>query len=442
MSVKNYQILQRDKNNKAIAVFDGKLPEEIPEGHKIYGRVIGEDDYMVIVHWTEAEISGDDWTLKLEVPAGGLYRFEAVAANSSMPSWYPIEAPRIQVIKHFGVGDIYIMAGQSNMSGYGRDFAIDKPTLGVHLYANSGVWDIATHPLNDGLNTIYPENFEASNGTCPGLSFARVLKERLNVPIGLVAAALGGSPLKSWDIEEDGYLYKAMMRRVNDIGTSVRGIIWYQGCSDALSDVSNTYYQRFARFAEQCRKDLGDIDILTIQLNHWAGASIEEHDIGWAEVKDAQRRLARDLEYVHIIPAVGLTMSDGIHNNSEANVVLGSRLALMALKEVYGLPGISAPDVLEVKQIKDDCVILVTDPQFCMADLDCCAKDMHIEDAKGLVEGEKLTHVEGGMKLELPRAITLPAKFHAYWKVNHTKWVAKDRNGMPLLSCYNVEVIK
>ena len=76
------------------------------------------------------------------------------------------------------------MAGQSNMSGYGRDFAIDKPTLGVHLYANSGIWDIATHPLNDGLNTIYPENYEASNGTCPGLSFARVRYSRIFATTG------------------------------------------------------------------------------------------------------------------------------------------------------------------------------------------------------------------------------------------------------------------
>lgn len=440
MSVKNYQILQRNEKNFAEAVFTGKVPENMEDGHKIYGRVIGEDDFLVVVQWKEAEVCGEEWTLKLNVPTGGLYRFEAVAANSKMPVWYSIEAPRIKVVKHFGVGDVYIMAGQSNMSGYGRDFAIDPPTLGVHLYANSGVWDIATHPLNDGTDTIYPENYEGANGTCPGLSFGRVLKERLNVPIGLVAAALGGSPLKAWDIAEDGYLYKAMMRRVSDIGTSVKGIIWYQGCTDAVTGVYDSYYDRFVRFAEQCRKDLGDIEILTVQLNHWASGKTVEGDREWAVVKDAQRRLARDFEYIHIVPTTGLAMSDGIHNNSESNVIIGTRLAMVALKEIYGLPGLSAPDVLSVKKIGEASVILNIDPSFCMVDMDCRADGMHIEDKDGLVEGEKLIHTESGMAVEFQRPITLPAKFHAYWKNDSTNWVAKDRTGMPLLSCYNVDV--
>ena len=441
MAVKNFQILQRNENNVAKAVFSGKIPANTDPNKKIYGRVLGENDNLVVIQWTEAEISGEEWTLKLDVPTGGLYRFEAAAADPSMPVWYAIEAPKFGIVKHFGVGDVYIMAGQSNMSGYGRDFAIDPPTLGVHLYANSGNWDIATHPLNDGTDTIYPLNYEDSCATCPGLSFGRVLKERLNVPIGLIAAALGGSPLSRWDIAENGDLYKAMIQRVEDIGTGVKGIIWYQGCSDA--DRADSYYDRFARFAAQCRKDLGNIDIITVQLNHWAGGmDVKEQDRLWAKVKDAQRRIAQDLDYVHVIPTTGLPLSDGIHNNSESNVIIGTRLAMVTLKEVYGLPGLSAPDVLEVKQIEDDVVILKIDPSFCMVDMDCRAEGMHIEDANGLVEGEKLTHIEGGMRLEMPRAITLPAKFHAYWQNNSSNWLAKDRNGMPLLSCYDVEITK
>ncbi|MBQ2880817.1 MAG: hypothetical protein IJE40_00975, partial [Clostridia bacterium] len=106
MSVKNYQILQRNEKNYAEAVFTGKVPESMEEGHKIYGRVIGENDFIVVVQWKEADICGEEWTLKLNVPAGGLYRFEAVAANPDMPVWNSIEAPRINAVKHFGVGDI------------------------------------------------------------------------------------------------------------------------------------------------------------------------------------------------------------------------------------------------------------------------------------------------------------------------------------------------
>lgn len=439
MAVKHYQILQRNENDFAVAEFCGKIPENTDNEHRIYGRVVTEDDNLVVVQWTEAEMNGDEWVLKLNVPSGGLYRFEAVSILPNRPVWDGIHAPRITIIKHFGVGDLYILAGQSNMSGYGRDFAIDPPTLGVHLYANNGKWDVASHPLNDSTDTIYPENKEDSSATSPALSFARTLKQKLNIPIGLVQASLGGSPLQRWDINEDGDLYRSMLKRVHDIGTSVKGILWYQGCADVGR--ADTYYNRFKNFAEQCRKDLGDIQILTAQLNYWGGGA-ESEDINWGKLRDAQRRLARDIDYVHIISTIGLTMADGIHNDSSANVVIGSRLAMVALKHIYGRPGLSAPDVNAARYVDDTHVKLEIDEQHCMADFDLKGDGMHVEDASGLIKATIMVHVEGGLQFETERPYSLPAKFHAYWQCDSTKWVAKDKMGMPMLACYDVDIEK
>ena len=101
----------------------------------------------------------------------------------------------------------------------------------MHLYGNNGCWSVAAHPLNDSVDTIYPENAEHASNTSPALSFARMLRRRLGVPVGLVQASLGGSPLSRWHPEETGDLYRAMLRRLDAVG-QVGGVLWYQGCTD------------------------------------------------------------------------------------------------------------------------------------------------------------------------------------------------------------------
>ncbi|MBQ6809470.1 MAG: hypothetical protein IJP09_02030 [Clostridia bacterium] len=441
MAVKNYQILQRDGNNVAVGEFCGIIPDYIEEGKLIYARVLSENENLVVVPWTPCEINGKEWSVKLTIPTGGLYFFEAIPANSENFLFECNRLNRIASVKHFGVGDLYILAGQSNMAGMGKDAAIDPPTLGVHLYANSGNWDIATHPLNDSLGTIYPENAENCTGTSPALSFARILKERLNVPIGLIQSALGGSPLERWHRGEKGDLYNALLKRLKDIGTpAVKGMLWYQGCNDTANP--ERYYERFMEFISYCREDIGDIYFLTVQLNAWANMENAGDDRHWALIREAQRQVARNDDKIFIVSSLDLPMCDGIHNSSGANVILGTRLAHTALKCIYGLPGQEAPDLLAAKYIDETHIKLCFDRQFDMQYFDERADFMNIEDESGLINGAKLIYDVDGFVFESEKPFTLPAKFHAYWQRYCGKWIAKDFSGMPMLACYNVEIEK
>lgn len=210
--MKDYQIVQRDENDMAKVHFEGTLPTDAPKDVKVFARVVGEEDSLIIVQYQSCKITDRYWEIDMVLPAGGLYCFEA--KMTIFEGEDPISARTIKRICHFGVGDVYLLTGQSNMSGSGRGVSYDPPTLGVHLYANSGKWNIATHPLNDSTDSIYPENYEPSSGNSPGLSFGRTLKEKLNIPIGLVQASLGGSSLSMWHPEEEGSLYRGMMRRM------------------------------------------------------------------------------------------------------------------------------------------------------------------------------------------------------------------------------------
>ena len=137
---------------------------------------------------------------------------------------------------HLCVGDLFVIAGQSNAVGYGKNPVFDPPELGIHMCRSSGRWDLASHPLGDATGTTHPENADRYNtGHSPFLAFAKLLKRRLGYPIGLLPVASGESSIRKWDPGQYGILQKCMLRVIRQNGGRVKGILWSQGCSDTDS---------------------------------------------------------------------------------------------------------------------------------------------------------------------------------------------------------------
>ena len=103
-------------------------------------RVMREDDNTCVIPWTKMEYDtlsdfSGVFSHTLLIPAGGLYRIEtSLETKSTVPelTWLY----RGDCVLHLGVGDLFIIAGQSNSSGYSRDYAFDPPDLLVHLFRN------------------------------------------------------------------------------------------------------------------------------------------------------------------------------------------------------------------------------------------------------------------------------------------------------------------
>ncbi len=269
------------------------------------------------------------------VPAGGLYRLEIGMAADARFLPFGI----LHVVHALGVGDLWVLAGQSNSAGIGSGLAYDPPELGVHLLANRERWQLAMHPLNDPTESFHP-NVEGRALHSPNLAFAKALRRELGYPIGLIQTALGASPLSRWNPAEEGSLYRNMMHCIALAGGRVRGILWYQGCSDTQPEQSASYGERFAHFVRSVRRDLGDpgLPFITTQLNRvWEDKS-PEVALGWSRIREVQRRLAGELERVAVVPTVGLPLCDGIHNSAAGNLELGARYAAAALGMVHGRP--------------------------------------------------------------------------------------------------------
>jgi len=441
----DYRIYQRNSEGYAEVLLAGKVPETAAETDVVRTRVCREEDNLMVIPWTECERTGDQWRITLKVPQGGLYRMEtSVGPKGNAPEW----CERVQNVAHVGVGELFMLTGQSNMAGYGRDMAYDPPQLGVHLYGNNGKWSVATHPLNDSIDTIYPENREMTSGTSPALAFARRVWQTLHVPVGLVQASLGGSPLSRWDLADNGDLSGAMLRRLDATGP-VSAILWYQGCSDTdRMESATSYFERFERTVKLWREKMGDIPVVTVQLARWTNenptsqVARPEADVEWGIVREAQRQAARRIPGVYVTPASDLANTDGIHNSSGSNVILGERMAMIYLHGEWGLPGMFAPDVEEVVRIDDTHLFVRMSEGSDVVTMDNSAKGMDAEDEKGLIPCLKAAATDGGLMIELSRPCAKQVKLHMLWRTITPTFPPRGRHGLPMLSCYGVEAVE
>jgi sialate O-acetylesterase len=340
----DWQILQRGSDGcAAIRLRLAGDPGPHGPGASVQARLVEEATGAALashLDWTPARADGSIWTLDLErVPAGGLYRLETRLARPGASG--DRRALRGDCRHHLGVGDLWLIAGQSNASGTGKGVAEDAPELGLHLFGNDERWRLATHPLEDATASRHPVTVTGIfHGHSPWLAFARRLRTRTGIPVGLIPTALGGSPLKRW-INDDGSaadLTANLLSMARLAGSGrVAGIVWHQGESDANADAAKTYAVRFSAWTALVRRELGDpgLPIITGQLNAHVGGN-PAGAANWDAIREHQRALAHTIPRIACLPTVDEPLSDEVHNSAAANLAIGLRYADAALALVHG----------------------------------------------------------------------------------------------------------
>ena len=296
----DFQIYQQGDDGRADIKISGTFEKQQGgSDNHVLVRIVSQQDHAPLPdvgRWQRVDSCGDDgrWSHTLRsVPAGGLYMIQTRLGWKNADGTLGFRL--CHIVRHIGVGDLWIIAGQSNASGTGRGIATDPPELGVHILQNNETWQLAAHPLDDPTDTDHP-NRGGYPGTSPYLTFARLMKESLGYPIGLVQTAKGGSSLRMWHVEEDpaAPLWHNLMFCAKLAGGRFRGILWYQGCSDAANGedpICRNYAARFKRWLELVRAELGQLPVLLTQLNvHSDVNETCRKDLGWALIREAQRQ--------------------------------------------------------------------------------------------------------------------------------------------------------
>jgi hypothetical protein len=264
--------------------------------------------------------------------------------------------------------------------------------------------------LHDSTDTRFPASRETyNNGHSPFLRFAADLQRELGHPIGLIPGALGGSPLEAWHPER-GPLFRNLLEMARRAGGQVKGMVWYQGETDAAPGTAFDYLERFLASAAGWRKALNrpDLPILTVQLARYRSERPGEEDEEWSQVREAQRQAARRDGRIAVVPALDLPLDDTIHLGSDGNAVLGARLAQCALGFVHGRDREwKAPDLGEAAADGSQALRLrFTNVASRLDTLDPGARPFRVVDAQGPVPIEKVIYFHrDSARLMLARAL-------------------------------------
>jgi hypothetical protein len=337
----NGQVLQRLGSRGATTILCGTSTEDGPV------RATLSQANAALKGWKRRPVGkvvrGKFSVMLSSIPVGGPYRLR-------------LEAGRQQAdIKSFFVGDVWIMAGQSNMEGVGRMTGAAKPHPLIRAFSMRRDWRLAQDPLH--LLAESPDACHAGaqcsakageesrrnavKGVGVGLFFAREMLERSGgVPQGLICTAHGGTSMQQWSPDRKHLggqsLYASMLTSVRASGQPVAGLLWYQGESDANPADAALYTRRMKKLVATSRRDLRQprLPWMTVQLGR--RFTDPASPVAWNSIQEQQRLLPEKIKYFETVPAIDLPMDDQIHVGAAGFPRLALRMASVADRLVYG----------------------------------------------------------------------------------------------------------
>jgi hypothetical protein len=298
----DYQVLQRNARNRASVAVSGRWDDGSHAGCQVEARLVadapGDGTGWHSLKWDRNDPSRFAGTLQGR--AGGWYRVEIRVRRGT-------EVRATAQVPHLGIGEVFVVAGQSNAANHGEER--QRPRTGlVSTFVGPG-WRLAGDPqpgaTGDGGSFLPP--------------FGDAIAERFHVPVGLVATAVGATSVREWlpqgdrfpnpptltgnvtalpsgEWESRGQLFTKLVARMQPLGPhGFRALLWHQGESDAHQrdasrTLSGTLYARYmTRLIEASRSATG-------WSAPWFVAQVSYHtpdDTGSEDLRQGQASLWR-----------------------------------------------------------------------------------------------------------------------------------------------------
>lgn len=232
--------------------------------------------------------------------------------------------------------DVYLLAGQSNMSGRGELAELTplerEADPRITLYGNDEKVRPALDPLDDPTGQVDAVSTDVQAAVGPGLFFARATLAARRKPILLVPCAKGGSFIDQW--KGGGgreTLYGSCIARARAAGGRIRGILWYQGESDGgRADSAKVWRAAFEDLVARFRQDLDAprLPIAIVQLADPPSPAVMAPRTfpSWAAIQAEQAGPLPTC--VAMVTAQSLPLkADTLHLTTASQRVLGARLA-------------------------------------------------------------------------------------------------------------------
>jgi len=285
----DYQVVQRTTRQEGVVPVRGRAPVDTETVEVQLGGP-----------WLPAEFSKMDGAFRAEVKvsAGGWYvcRVRTTAKGKTLAE---AEVP------HVGVGEVFVVAGQSNSANHGEEKLRTETGL-VAAFDGRG-WQLARDPQ--------PGASGRGGSFLP--PFGDAMAERFKVPVGLVACGIGATSVREWlpqgstfpnpptlvgrvrqlpsgEWESKGDAFSMFTARMKQLGPrGFRAVLWHQGESDAnQKDPTRTlpgdlYRKYLEQLIRESRREIG-------WESPWFVAQVSYHvpgDEASPDIRAAQRSL-------------------------------------------------------------------------------------------------------------------------------------------------------
>ena len=362
-------------------IFSDSMVLQRGRTNRVWGRAdAGENVAVTIGEQSHETVADDDghWHVMLSPMSVGDPLILTVKGNNEVT---------------FGdvlVGEVWICSGQSNMqwrvnrssdedleraaANFPRIRMINFPQVG----AQEPIW---TH---EGHAWIVCSPETVGPFSAVGYFFGRQIHQTIDVPVGLINNAWGGSACEAWidrDLLEADSDYGPMLQRWEEmkkscdalqaqptlteekkeklariqrqlsgnhhpsniyngvlkshLGYGIRGAIWYQGESNAGR--AYQYRKLFPLMISSWRDEWGqdEFPFYWVQLADFRSERVEPGDSTWAELREAQTMVMDKLANTGEAVIIGTGEAYDIHPKNKQTV--GRRLARWALSREYGV---------------------------------------------------------------------------------------------------------
>lgn len=265
-------------------------------------------------------------------------------------------------------GDVFLLAGQSNMEWTSRQCSSCRQVSEEITKANDGLIRLFNahcdycaeerEELYESVKWVSATPETVTDFSCLGYLFGKYYRQSANVPVGLVATAVGGTALTFWQkrdiqsaLEQNGTEiftdssqpiftpsigYNALINPLT--ANSYKAVLWYQGESNTENALHyGSYCEQLTALISSWRREFGDssLEFALFQL-----ARFEHNQRGFCSVNYQINKAAAKAGNCCVVPTHDLGEFRNIHPNDKltpakrAADVLLSKMQPMRLKNV------------------------------------------------------------------------------------------------------------
>lgn len=320
-SLHAYQVVQRNASNEADLTVSGTI---LTAG----------------AHDVEARWNGGAWTV-IDDAATGTFS-GTLAAQSAGQGTLEVRLAdlplNIEQILNVGIGDVFICAGQSNMSGRGtNNQAYSHATLKAALFGNNYAWKELSDPYDSATgqtDAVSSDSSPAAAGSFLPILATLIMADQ-NVPVAFVPCAKGGTSITDWlpgaDHSDRTTLYGSMNYRISQTG--VKAVLLWLGETDAIAGMdAATFNGHLDTVANAVGTD-ASVKVIPCKLQNSSGIADDPNEaaintaIGTAWADNANVAAGPDL--------TDIASDDTYHLQTDAKLLTAAQRWFAALAVVF-----------------------------------------------------------------------------------------------------------